>query len=97
MDIMETMSVGWMRMILWNVNGSILPDAPRPRDHFHAVMADNKIYNFAGRNTSKNTNQVFDLTIPQVDVYDLKTNSWSTMSQRNSYPTSWCKRCCTEK
>ena len=59
----------------------ILPDAPRARDHFHAVVAENKIYAFAGRNTSKNTNQVFDLTIPQIDVYDIKLNSWSTLKK----------------
>ena len=63
-----------------------LPDAPRPRDHFHAVVADNKIYAFAGRNTSKNTNQVFDLTIPEVDVFDLKTNSWSTLDKEIHIP-----------
>lgn len=65
---------------------SVLPDAPRARDHFHAVLADNKIYAFAGRNTSKNTNQVFDLTIPQVDVFDLKTTSWSTMKKEIHIP-----------
>jgi len=65
---------------------SIFPDAPRSRDHFHAVLADNKIYAFAGRNTSKNTDQVFDLTIPQVDVFDPKTNSWSTMEKEIHIP-----------
>lgn len=64
----------------------ILPDAPRPRDHFHAVVADNKIYAFAGRNTSKNTNQVFDLTIPQVDFFDLKTKSWQTLEKEIHIP-----------
>ena len=64
----------------------ILPDAPRPRDHFHAVMADNQIFAFAGRNTSKNTDQVFDLTIPQVDVYDLRTNTWSTLEKEMHIP-----------
>lgn len=65
---------------------SILPDAPRPRDHFHAVVAKNKIYTFAGRNTSKNTDQVFDLTIPQVDVFDLSNNAWSTMKKELHIP-----------
>ena len=64
----------------------ILPDAPRPRDHFHALLADEKIFAFAGRNTSKNTNQVFDLTIPQIDYYDLKTNSWKTLAKEIHIP-----------
>lgn len=64
----------------------ILADAPRPRDHFHAVLAKGKIYNFAGRNTSKNTNQVFDLTIPQVDIYNVAYDTWSTMHKEIHIP-----------
>ncbi|MCG8305907.1 MAG: galactose oxidase [Cytophagales bacterium] len=65
---------------------SVLPSAPRPRDHFHAILAEDKIYAFAGRTTSKNTDQVFDLTIPQIDVYDLKSNSWSTLQKEIHIP-----------
>lgn len=62
------------------------PDAPRPRDHFHAVVADQKIFAFAGRNTSKNTSQVFDLTIPEVDYFDLKTKQWGTLEKELHIP-----------
>ena len=64
----------------------VLEDAPRPRDHFHALVADEKIFAFAGRNTSKNTDQVFDLTIPQVDFYDLETGSWGTLPKEIHIP-----------
>lgn len=65
---------------------SILPNAPRARDHFHAVMDGDKIYAFAGRNTSKNTDQVFDLTIPEVDVYDISANTWTTQEKEIHIP-----------
>jgi N-acetylneuraminic acid mutarotase len=64
----------------------ILPDAPRARDHFHAVIAKGEIYAFAGRNTSKNTNQVFDLTIPEVDVYNIVSGTWRTMEKELHIP-----------
>jgi len=64
----------------------ILADAPRARDHFHAIISDGKIYAFGGRNTSKATDQVFDLTIPQIDVYDIKTNTWSTLEKEMHIP-----------
>lgn len=65
---------------------TILPDAPRPRDHFHAIVAQGKIFAFAGRNTSKNTNQVFDLTIPQVDFFELQSKTWSTLKKELHIP-----------
>jgi len=65
----------------------ILPDAPNTRDHFHAVVIKNKIYAAGGRNTSKNTNQVFDLVIPEVDVFDLKKQTWETLPESSNLPT----------
>lgn len=56
-----------------------LPDAPRTRDHFQAVVKDNKLYALAGRNTVSSTNP-FANTIGEVDVFDLATNTWSTLS-----------------
>lgn len=56
-----------------------LPDAPRPRDHFQAALVNGKIYAVAGRNSSKETNQVFDLTIKEVDVFDPEAETWSTL------------------
>lgn len=65
----------------------ILADAPRPRDHFHAAYKDGKIYAAGGRNSSFATNQTFDLTIPEVDVYDIQSNTWSTLPKKNNIPT----------
>jgi N-acetylneuraminic acid mutarotase len=57
----------------------ILPDAPHARDHFHAVVIGHEIYGIAGRRTSGKTNQVIQLTVPEVDVYDFKTGIWQTL------------------
>lgn len=57
----------------------ILPDAPRARDHFQAVEAEGKIYVLAGR-LSKAPKKTFTETIAEVDVYDIKTKKWSTIS-----------------
>lgn len=58
----------------------ILSDAPRPRDHFHAVITDNKIYAIAGRTTIAADNP-FKNTIGEVDVYDVSTQQWTTIDQ----------------
>lgn len=64
-----------------------LPDAPRFRDHFQAVVVDHKLYAIAGRRTSHETGQGFDLTIPEVDVFDFATQTWSTLSSDSDLPT----------
>ncbi|MEL7163380.1 MAG: galactose oxidase, partial [Bacteroidota bacterium] len=56
-----------------------LPDAPRPRDHFQAVVHDGKLYALAGRTTVAATNP-FANTIGEVDVYDFTSQQWSTLS-----------------
>ncbi|MRI01221.1 galactose oxidase [Kriegella sp. EG-1] len=63
----------------------ILSDAPRPRDHFQAVEVNEKIYLAAGRNTGKFPVDGFAGTIGEVDVFDIASNSWSTLS--NNLPT----------
>jgi hypothetical protein len=55
-----------------------LPDAPRPRDHFQAVVNGGKIYALAGRTTVAATNP-FANTIGEVDVFDFATQTWSTL------------------
>jgi len=57
-----------------------LPDAPRPRDHFNAVVCNDKLYLIGGRVTSGSIGKVFDLTIAEVDVFDFKTGRWSTLA-----------------
>jgi hypothetical protein len=58
----------------------VLPDAPRPRDHFQAGVINGKLYAAAGRRSSAKTQETFNLTIPEVDVYDFATATWSTLS-----------------
>jgi len=65
----------------------VLKDAPRSRDHFHAVTKNNKIYAVGGRNSSYATKQTFHLTIPEVDVYNIKSNSWSTLPETSNVKT----------
>jgi len=56
-----------------------LPDAPRPRDHFQAVVKDNRLYAMAGRTTVAATNP-FANTIGEVDVFNFTSNTWATLS-----------------
>jgi N-acetylneuraminic acid mutarotase len=66
---------------------SQLPDAPHVRDHFHAVVLDDKLYCIGGRNTSmheKGNPQSFSKAIVyEIDVYDFKTGKWTTLATRN--------------
>jgi N-acetylneuraminic acid mutarotase len=64
-----------------------LPDAPRARDHFHAAVIDGKLYAAGGRTSSFATRQVFELTVPEVDVYDFKTGRWATLPPAANIPT----------
>ncbi len=63
-----------------------LPDAPHIRDHFHAIVVDNKLYCIGGRNTSvheeDNFTAFFGATILEVDCYDFDTNSWTTLENK---------------
>ncbi|WP_159086037.1 Kelch repeat-containing protein [Flavobacterium faecale] len=56
----------------------VLPDAPRSRDHFQAVVAKNKIYVLGGR-LSQAPQKTFSETIAEVDVFDIKKNTWETI------------------
>jgi Ca2+-binding RTX toxin-like protein len=58
-------------------NWEQLPNMPRARDHFHAVVVDGKFYAIGGRNGAINA------TTPKVDVYDLTQGaggSWQTLN-----------------
>lgn len=55
-----------------------LPDAPRARDHFQAVVARDKLYLLGGRTTIASQGP-FKNTIGEVDVYDFKNQTWSTL------------------
>jgi hypothetical protein len=56
-----------------------LPDAPRFRDHFSAVVCQGKLFLVGGRVTSGNINKVFDITVNEIDVFDFKKGEWSTL------------------
>lgn len=69
MDVFNPATGGWQT----------LPDAPRPRDHFHAVVIDGKLYAAGGRRTAYDRGQTLDLVISEVDVYDIATRQWRTL------------------
>ncbi|MGY6649599.1 Kelch repeat-containing protein [Wenyingzhuangia sp. IMCC45574] len=60
---------------------SKLPDAPRARDHAASVIIDDKLYLIGGRKSSGVIKKVFHLTVPEVDVFDFKTQKWSTLKK----------------
>lgn len=59
---------------------TVLPDAPRVRDHFPVTIIDNKLYAVGGRNTGVHTEAdfaaFFGATIREVDYYDFEQESW---------------------
>ncbi|MEO8180996.1 MAG: hypothetical protein ABI895_19345 [Deltaproteobacteria bacterium] len=65
----------------------VLPDAPRPRDHFQAAVVAGRLYAAGGRTTSYATGEVFSRTIAEVDVFDFDTHSWSTLPPEANLPT----------
>jgi N-acetylneuraminic acid mutarotase len=64
-----------------------MPDVPHARDHFNAVVIGHKIYLASGRRTSVKTNQLIQLTVPQVDVFDFKKQAWETLRADQNLPT----------
>jgi hypothetical protein len=65
-----------------------LPDAPRPRDHFNAAIVDDQLVAAGGRTSSAKTNQVLELTIAEVDVFDLEAGTWRTLpAPQGNIPT----------
>jgi N-acetylneuraminic acid mutarotase len=65
----------------------ILPDAPRPRDHVQVAVVGNKLYVAGGRLSTAKINQVMNRTVQEVDVFDFKTTSWTTLDASNNLPT----------
>ena len=70
----------------------VLTKAPHLRDHFPAIVVNNKLYCVGGRNTSVHqTNDFgafFAATIPEIDVYDFITETWSTMKDNLPFPSA---------
>lgn len=64
-----------------------LPDAPRARDHFQAAVVDGKLYAAGGRRSGYNPESGFAATVPEVDVYDFASGTWSTLPPSGNLPT----------
>lgn len=64
-----------------------LPDIPRHRDHFQVAIVNDKLYAAGGRRTSQATGQVFELTIPEVDVFDFTVGTWEILPPSGDLPT----------
>lgn len=72
--------VPWLDVVnLETGEWTVLPDAPRARDHFQAGELNGLIYAAGGRTTSQATGQTFELTVGPVDVYDPATRRWATL------------------
>jgi len=69
-----------------------LTKAPHVRDHFAAILVDDKMYCIGGRNTSvhheDNFGAFFEATIPYSDVYNFKTGTWKTLKNTLPVPTA---------
>ncbi|MEM9257746.1 MAG: kelch repeat-containing protein [Pseudomonadota bacterium] len=57
-----------------------LKDAPRPRDHAALVALDGKLY-FVGGRLSMAPDNTFRAVVPEVDVYDIASDTWTTLAQ----------------
>lgn len=68
----------------------ILADAPHKRDHFAALIYENSIICAGGRQTSKNTNEVFTRTIKEVDIYNIENDTWTTLPRPIPTPRAGC-------
>jgi N-acetylneuraminic acid mutarotase len=64
-----------------------LPDLPRVRDHFQAVVVDNKLYAVGGRKSHAKEGHNFELTYGEVDVYDFSAGTWETLADDANLPT----------
>ncbi|AXT61408.1 DUF5060 domain-containing protein [Aquimarina sp. AD10] len=65
----------------------VLPNAPDARDHFQVAVANNKLYAFAGRRTSKATDQDMALTSSYGNVYDFDAQKWEPVTSDLAIPT----------
>ena len=64
-----------------------LSDAPNNRDHFQAVVLNNKLYAFGGRRTSHSTGEDMDLTVAHGNIFDFNSESWTQVTQNLAIPT----------
>ena len=65
----------------------VLADAPEARDHFHAVVAEDKLYVFGGRKSSRKTQEDIVLTNRYGNIYDFATQQWEAVSEDLAQPS----------
>lgn len=83
--------VPWVDMLdLKTGQWTPLPDAPHARDHFQAALVDGKIVAAGGRRSYAETKQTFNLTVTEVDVYDIAAGRWTTMKGQIPTPRAGC-------
>jgi hypothetical protein len=87
----------WNGFVSWcdvwnsaNNQWTILPDAPHARDHFQAACVDGKIVAAGGRTTYGEKNKVFDLLVPETDIFDLASGQWETNHPKLPTPRAGC-------
>ncbi|WP_297335601.1 kelch motif-containing protein [Algoriphagus sp.] len=61
---------------------TVLPDAPRPRDHISAAIVKDKLYLAGGRTSHAAIGKVLENTVGAVDYYDFKTHTWKTENEK---------------
>jgi hypothetical protein len=65
-----------------------LAPMPHARDHAFAVQHGGRIYVAGGRESNATADgDVFDDTVAEVDVYDIASNTWSTLPESADLPT----------
>ncbi len=75
-----------------NDSWSSLTKAPHIRDHFAAIVLDDKLYCIGGRNSSVHYpgrfGAFFDATTPEIDIYDFESGKWYTHPHNLQTPTA---------
>lgn len=66
---------------------TVLPDAPRSRDHLHAEVIGDRLYVAGGRKSGYQS-QGFQATVKETDVYDFTAGEWRELpSPEGDIPT----------
>ncbi|MGY0391618.1 Kelch repeat-containing protein [Bizionia sp. KMM 8389] len=63
-----------------------LDNAPHARDHFQACVYQDKLFAIGGRLTG-GPGGLFEPQVPEVDIYNFETHTWSTLSSNLNLPT----------
>lgn len=64
-----------------------LADIPHARDHFQAAVVGDQLVVAGGRKSTQKIKRVLDITVPEVDIYDFKQNTWKTLPAAQNIPT----------